>query len=114
MNCSAEIVQGRPIFKIAVQAIGLFHQDRVTGRAVLHQILQHRRERGSAGSLGRFHVYEFFDDDQAMLDRVIPQRALLSRNGIAFLLLILAGHSRVEHNAVGARRRPVLWGRHYI
>ena len=50
---------------------------------------------------------EFLGDDQAVLQCVLPQQALLCRNGVALLLLVLAADASVNHGRMATPRgRP--------
>jgi hypothetical protein len=56
---------------------------------MLFEVFEHRGERGPARLLGRLHIDELFGDNQTILQCVVPQQALLCRNGVTLLLLIL-------------------------
>ena len=94
MNFDVEFVEGHPIPKIAIKAVGLFDQHGADVRVRL-QIADHLFEIGAAGRVRRFDVDIVLGDDKVVVGGVALQKFLLRRNGEAFLLLLLGRDARI-------------------
>src|SRR5580698_3962668 len=98
MNLNAEFVYSCIVLNISVQPVRLLDQDRAAYTRMLLQVAKHVAEVGPPALLGRLHIRELVGNHKPFACGVLAQKAKLCRDAEALLLLILAGHSRVEHN----------------
>jgi len=57
VDLQIEVVEPDPVLEVAVEAVGLLHQQQAAGTLSLEEV-QHLREVGPARLLGRLHVHE--------------------------------------------------------
>ena len=73
---AADFVDGHPIAEIAVQAVGLFHQQDAALR-ILSQVADHGIKARSAGPLRRFDIREGSTNFQMVVLRITAQQLVL-------------------------------------
>ena len=90
VDLQVQLVQGDIVPEVAVQSVGLLHQDDAALGTRPFEVLHHLPEAGPSGALGRLHVDEFALDDEALTGRVLTQQLQLGRDREALVSLLFA------------------------
>nr|WP_287387638.1 hypothetical protein [Sphingobium sp.] len=107
MDFGIQFVDRHPVAQVAIEAVGLFDEDRLH-RAVLAQKADHLAEAGAAALLGGLDVHIFRSDGQSIGFGMVTQELELSRDGKTFPLLLARGNARIDHRLGRLQVQPRL------
>ncbi|MEE4450499.1 hypothetical protein V2S85_02520 [Novosphingobium resinovorum] len=108
MDFGIQFVDRHPITQVAIEAVGLFHEDGLH-RAVLAEETDHLAEIGAAAVLGGLDVHIFGCNGEPVGFGVIAQKLELGGNRKALALLLAGRDARVDHRlGDGLHFRPLL------
>jgi hypothetical protein len=102
MDFGIKLVDRHPVLEVAIQAVGLLHEDGLHG-LVLAEVADHLVEVCAPALLGRLHVDIFARDIEPVGLGVVAQQFELGRDREAFALLLAGRHPRIDHRLGGLK-----------